>query len=53
MQTYMDDVAVYSNNFDDHLRHLEATFQLAMDGEMKIHPGKAHLYCINIEFIGH
>ena len=34
VQTDMDDVAVYNNDFDDHLRYLEATLQLAVDGEM-------------------
>ena len=52
VQTYMDDVAVYSNDFDAHLRHLEATLQLAVDGEMKIHRGKAHFWCTNVEVIG-
>ena len=49
----MDDVAVYSNDFDDHLHHLEATLRLAVDGEMKIHPRKVHFCCTNVEFIGH
>ena len=53
VQTYMDDVAVYNNEFDAHLRHLEATSQVAVEGEMKIHPGKPQFCCTNVKFIGH
>lgn len=47
----MDDDAVYSGDFDEHLRYLEATLQWAVDDKMQIHPAKAHFCCTNSEFI--
>ena len=53
VQTYMDDVAVYSRTLDDHFRDLKDTFELSSAGNMKINPTKAHFACQSVEFLGH
>ena len=49
----MDDVAVYSDTFERHLENLEATFELAEKGDMKINPLKGHFVHRQVEFLGH
>lgn len=50
---YMDDVIVYSPDFNSHLDHLEAVFQRLSDHGLKLQPGKCRLFQQGVKYLGH
>ena len=51
--TYLDDLLIYSANFDDHLRHLDAVFSKLREANLKLNPSKCHFAMNEIPYLGH
>ena len=39
---YVDDILIYSHNFDDHLQHLGLVFHRIRDANLKLQPNTHH-----------
>lgn len=50
---YLDDVIVYSPDFDTHVRHLEAVFERLRSYGLKLRPDKCVLFQKQVKFLGH
>uniref|UniRef100_A0A8C1WKU1 Gypsy retrotransposon integrase-like protein 1 n=1 Tax=Cyprinus carpio TaxID=7962 RepID=A0A8C1WKU1_CYPCA len=50
---YLDDVIVYSPDFESHLQHLEEVFQAMERYGLKLQPDKCHLLRREVKFLGH
>lgn len=50
---YLDDVIVFSRNFSDHLKHLEAVFQALGRYGLKLCPDKCQIFQKQVKFLGH
>lgn len=50
---YMDDVVVFSPDFDSHLRHQEEVFQWLHQHGLKLQPRKCHLFQRKVNYLGH
>lgn len=50
---YLDDVIVYSPDFESHLQHLEKVFQAMERYGLKLQPDKCHLLRREVKFLGH
>jgi len=40
VQVYLDDVIIYSNNLDEHKRHIKAVFKKIRKANLKLKPSK-------------
>jgi transposase InsO family protein len=50
---YLDDVIVYSPDFESHLRHLEQVFRSLEKYGLKLQPDKCQLFRKEVKFLGH
>ena len=50
---YIDDIVVWSDNLEDHLKHLAAVFARLRSAGLKVHPGKCAFAVDKIDFLGH
>ena len=50
---YIDDILIFSQNFDQHLEHLGQVFQNLRAANLRIHPGKCKFAATEIEYLGH
>ena len=50
---YIDDIVVWSENLQDHLKHLSAVFDRLRKAGLKVHPGKCEFALDKINFLGH
>jgi transposase InsO family protein len=50
---YLDDVVVYSENFDDHLQHLKEVFCRLRKAKLTVNPAKISLAVTQIKYLGH
>ena len=50
---YLDDIIIYSKDFDEHLGRLESVFQRLKDANLKLKPSKCHLFQIEVKYLGH
>jgi hypothetical protein len=53
MAVYIDDINVYSHTFEDHLKHLEKTFQKCRTNGLRLKMKKCKFACETLEFLGH
>ena len=53
VSVYFDDVTVYSTDPDDHLKHLEWTFQLICQYKFTLKPDKCEFLKEKVEFLEH
>ena len=40
VQVYLDDVIIYSNNLDEHKRHIKAVLEKIREANLKLKPSK-------------
>lgn len=50
---YMDDIVVYSETFEDHLRHLKEVFLRLRNARLTVNPDKITFAVPEISFLGH
>ncbi|XP_073515516.1 uncharacterized protein [Phyllobates terribilis] len=50
---YLDDVIIFGDSFDDHLKKLRQVLHRLRDNGLKIKPKKCHLFQTQIEYLGH
>ncbi len=50
---FIDDVAVYSRNLEEHEQHLRAVFARLREFDLKLRRSKCHFFQSQIEFLGH
>ena len=50
---YIDDILIFSQNFDQHLEHLGQVFQNLRAANLKIHPGKCKFAAKEVKYLGH
>ncbi len=50
---YLDDVIVYSPDFESHLQHLEQVFRAMEKYGLKLQPDKCQLFRKEVKFLGH
>ena len=49
----MDDIAIASGHFSDHMTHLNTVFNILRKNRLTINPTKAHIGYSELEFLGH
>ena len=52
VKVYLDDILIFSNNFEDHLKHIESVFQKLLEANLKIKPSKCHFVKTETKFLG-
>ena len=50
---YLDDIIIFSKDFDEHLRHLQLVFDRIRDGGFHIKPSKCYFGCESVTYLGH
>ena len=50
---YIDDILIFSKNYDEHLEHLDKVFQNLRAANLKIHPGKCRFAVQEIVYLAH
>lgn len=50
---YIDDIIIYSRNFDEHLRHVEDVFPRLRKAHIRLTPSKCFFARDNVEYLGH
>ena len=50
---FFDDILIYSTCFDDHLHHLELTFQVLSDNQFVLKMTKCFFAQNQVEYLGH
>lgn len=50
---YLDDVIVFSPDFDSHVERLESVLQRLGDAGLKLKPDKCHFFQDEVKFLGH
>ncbi len=44
VQVYLDDVIIYSNNLDEHKRHIKAVLEKIREANLKLKPSKCQWF---------
>ena len=52
-QVYVDDILVYSSDFDQHLKHLQEIFDRLRKANLKLKPSKCHFAAKEVKYLGH
>ncbi|CAF2115001.1 unnamed protein product [Rotaria magnacalcarata] len=50
---YLDDILVFSNSFDDHMKHLQQLFNVLNTHQFTLNPAKCSIAQQSIEFLSH
>ena len=50
---YLDDIIIFSDTKEEHLKRLEAVFQKLAAAGLKLKPSKCFLFREEIEYLGH
>ena len=50
---YLDDLNIYSRNFNEHLKHLREVFERLRNANLKLKAKKCHFFKKELEFLGH
>ena len=50
---YLDDIIIFSKNEEEHLRHLEITFESLHEAGLKLKRSKCSFMKMHIEYLGH
>ncbi len=53
VQVYLDDVIIYSNNLDEHKRHIKAVLEKIREANLKLKPSKCQWFQTELKFIRH
>lgn len=50
---YIDDILVFSSNFEEHQQHLRQVFQVLKDNALRIQLEKCAFFCKKLDFLGY
>lgn len=50
---YVDDILIFSKNFDDHLKHLNQVFDRLRKANFTLKPSKCHFGVKQVKYLGH
>ena len=50
---YLDDIVIWSNTLDEHVRNVRKVLQALEDAKLYCNPKKTKLFCTEIHFLGH
>ena len=50
---YIDDIIIWSNNIEEHEKNIARVLQALVDAQLYCNPKKTHLFCDNVNFLGH
>ena len=50
---YLDDIVIFSESYEDHLKHLEAVFERISRHGLKLNPSKCKFYQRKVNYLGH
>ena len=50
---YLDDLLIFSNTFEEHLRRLDLVFRILREANLKLKPSKCQLLRRSVNFLGH
>ena len=53
LMVYIDDILIYSRNFEEHLTHLQNVFDRLKQANLKLHPQKCNFALEKIVYLGH
>ncbi len=53
LKVFVDDLNIHSENWEDHLRHLEAVLSKLREVNLKLNPSKCCFAARSIAFLGH
>ena len=53
IQTYIDDIILYSKTFEDHLKHLKTLHQVLKENKLTVKLSKCHFGRTSVKFLGH
>jgi hypothetical protein len=52
-QAFVDDLLIYSQDFDSHVKHVEAVLAALQAAGLRAHPGKSVFCSDKVEYLGH
>ena len=50
---FLDDIIVFGETFEQHLKRLEAVLERLRAAQLKLKPSKCHLFQCRVSFLGH
>jgi len=50
---YLDDIVIWSNSMDEHETNIHTVLQALRNTQLYVNLDKTHLFCTNINFLGH
>ncbi|CAF4625764.1 unnamed protein product [Didymodactylos carnosus] len=50
---YLDDIVIFSNSFEEHMKHLQDVFSVLSEHRFTLNPDKCSLVKQSIEFLSH
>ena len=50
---YLDDIVIWSASLDEHERNVRAVLNALRTAKLYVNPDKTHLFCTEIDFLGH
>ncbi|EDR02067.1 reverse transcriptase-RNase H-integrase [Laccaria bicolor S238N-H82] len=50
---YLDDIVIWSNTIEEHVSNVQTILQALHDARLYVNPDKTHLFCREIDFLGH
>jgi hypothetical protein len=51
--SFIDDIVIYSNSFDDHLQHVEEILKRLQDANLTVKPSKSQVGYAQVPYLGH
>ena len=51
--SYFDDVLIFSETWEEHLRHIKETLETLHDANLTVKPSKTNVGCSSVDFLGH
>lgn len=50
---YMDDIVIWSETLKEHEQNVTLILKCLRDAQLYVNPDKTHLFCLEIDFLGH